>query len=170
MKLTRFNFKKFTRRNLLPDKDGSRPSGNNTADLLQQNMELLELFHNDFNSLQNVKEKIDRCWRYYFSDQLSDLIYDPKSCGKITEEEYMRKQGIVPMAMNIMQEPIINIVGVYRKNRLTPFAISRDRDEQKLGEMMTIALEYAYDNLNLEEQNGQGFLRLLVGIQKNVME
>lgn len=162
MILNKFNFKKFTRRNLLPSTDGSQPSSKGSRELLEQNMELLEQFHNDFNSLQNIREKIDRCWRYYFGNQLSDIVYDPDSCGMITEEEYMRKQGIVPMAMNIMQEPIINILGVYRKNRLMPYAVSRDRDEQKLGEMMTVALEYAYDNLNLEELNGQGFLRSLV--------
>lgn len=162
-KLTKHNFKKFTRKNLLPDADGNQPSSSGAKELLEQNMELLELFHRDFDSLQTLREKNDRCWRYYKGDQLSDLVYDPDSCGMITEEKYLRNQGMIPMSMNIMQEPITNILGVYRKSRLAPFAISRDRDEQKLGEMMTIALEYAYDNLNLNELNGKGFLQLLNG-------
>ena len=161
-KLTRHNFKKFTRRNLLPRADGSKPNNKQANDLFKQNIELLERFHRYYDSLFEFRENRARCKRYYFGDQLSDLIPDPEGCGMITEAEYMRKQGITPMAMNIIRKTGKAIIGVYRQSKLEPLAIARDRDEQKLGEMMSIALEYAYQNQQLEEINARGYEETLL--------
>lgn len=161
-KLTRHNYKKFTRRNLLPNADGSKPNSEQAQALFVQNRELLDRFHRYYDSLQSLRQNRARCVRYYFGDQLSDLIDNPDGCGQITEEEYMRKQGITPMSMNIIRKTGKAIVGVYRQSKLEPIAIARDRDEQKLGEMMSIALEYVYQNLHLNEINARGYEETLL--------
>lgn len=161
-KLTKNNRKKFSRRNLLPDADGTRPTSEAANDLFRQNMELLDMVRRDHDNLFYLRENRARCERYYFGDQLSDMIPDPDGCGMISEEAYMRKQGITPMAMNIIRKTGKAILGVYRQNKLEPLAIARDRDEQKLGEMMTIALEYASQNNKLEERKARGFEEMLI--------
>ena len=157
MQLTLNNFKWFRRKNLLPKADGSRTFSAEADRIFGQNMELLQRFKGYYDSLQTMRENRDRCKRYYFGDQLKDMVPDPDGCGKITEEEYIRRQGITPMVLNVLRKTGKAIIGVYRQNKLQPMAISRDRDEQKTGEMMSIALECVYQNQNLYETNARGY-------------
>lgn len=154
--LTKNNYKKFSRRNLLPNTDGSKPSGAAADRIFQQNIELLERFRRYYDSLQDFRTKRERCKKYYFGDQLSDLVDDPESCGKITEEENQRKLGMTPMSLNIIRKAVKAVLGVYCQSNLEPLAIARDRDEQKLGEMMSVAMEYFYQNRNAPEVNTRG--------------
>lgn len=161
-KLTRQNYKKFTRQNLLPKTDGSKPYSAEANRIFQQNTELLEQFKHYYDSLATMRQKRERCKRYYFGDQLSDLMPNPDGCGMISEEEYMRKQGITPMSINIIHKAGKAILGVYCQSHYEPLAIARDRDEQKLGEMMSVAMEYAYQNRNLPESNTRGCEEYLI--------
>lgn len=155
-KLTKNNYKKFSRRNLLPNTDGSKPSGAAADRIFQQNIKLLERFCRYYDSLQDFRTKRERCKKYYFGDQLSDLVDDAEGCGKITEEENQRKLGMTPMSLNIIRKAVKAVLGVYCQSNLEPLAIARDRDEQKLGEMMSVAMEYFYQNRNAPEVNTRG--------------
>ena len=156
-KITKNNYKKFTRKNLLPNTDGSRPSGEVAERELKKMSRLLDQFHRDYDSLQNIRDNWDRCDRYLSGDQFSDTIPNPDGCGVITEDKYIRDQGMVPMSVNIIAEPISNIVGLYVRNHMEPLVVARDRDEQKLGEMMTLAMEYAYETHNLPKINARAY-------------
>ena len=116
-----------------------------------------------YDSLTGVKLQRERCTRYAFGDQLSDKIKDPDSGNYITEREYMIKQGMVPLEMNIIRKTVKALLGVYRQDKLEPVAVARDRDEQKLGEMMSIALQYAYQVNNIHETNTRGYEEFLLG-------
>lgn len=155
-KLTKNNYKRFTRKNLLPNVDGSKPISQEAEHIFQQNLLLLDRFHKYYDSLQDFRRKRERCKKYYFGDQLSDLIPDPNGCSTITEEQYMVKQGITPMSLNIIRKAVKAVLGVYSQSNFEPLAIARDRDEQKLGEMMSIAMEYVYQYQNLPELNTRG--------------
>lgn len=74
----------------------------------------------------------------------------------------MRKQGLVPLSMNVIRKVGKSIVGVYRQNTLEPLAVSRDRDEQRLGEMMSIAMQYLYQSQNIGEINARGYEEFLL--------
>lgn len=158
------NWKKFRKSNLLPDRDGMKPNSNYAQKTFSQNMRLLEQFKAMFDSLLSIKMKRERNVRYTFGDQLGDIIQDPDGTSEksvITERQYMIKQGMVPLEMNVIRKMVKALVGVYRQDKLEPVAISRDRDEQKLGEMMSIAMQYAYQNNNLYETNARGYEEFL---------
>lgn len=160
-KITKTNYRKFSRRNLLPDTDGSRPSGAAAEREFRKMSDLMDRFHRDYDSLQTVRDNWERCDRYLSGDQLSDMIPNPNGCGMITEEQYIRDQGMVPMAVNIIAEPVNNIVSRYRRKHMEPLVVARDRDEQKLGEMMTIAMEYVYETHMLPEMNTRAYEEFL---------
>ena len=160
-KITKNNYKKFSRKNLLPSADGSRPTGAAADRQFRKMGELLDRFHRDHDSLQTIRNNWDRCDRYLSGDQLSDTIPNPNGCGMITEEQYIRDQGMVPMSVNIIAEPVNNIVCRYRRKHMEPLVVARDRDEQKLGEMMTIAMEYVYETHNLPEMNTRAYEEFL---------
>lgn len=161
--ITKNNWKKFRRSNLLPNADGTKPTTAQADTLFRQNRELLDRFHAMFNSLQDLRTDRARNVRYTFGDQLGDTIQDPDApCRGITEREYMMQQGIVPLEMNVIRKMTKALVGVYRQDRVEPTAIARDRDEQKLGEMMSIALQYAYQANNIQETNARGYEEFLI--------
>lgn len=162
-KLTKNNYKKFSRRNLLPNTDGSRPVSAAAENTFRKMQDLLDKFHRDYDSLQTLRDNMERCKRYRFGDQLSDLIDNPNGCGKITERDYIRSRGLEPMEMNIIAEPITNIVGLYVRSNMEPLVVARDRDEQKLGEMMTIAMEYVYQSQHLPQLNARVYEKFLIG-------
>lgn len=155
-KLTKNNYKRFTRKNLLPNTDGSKPYSAAAEHIFQQNLQLLDRFHKYYDSLQNFRRNRERCKNYYFGDQLSDKVPDPQGCGLVSEEELMKQQGITPMSLNIIRKAVKAVLGVYCQSNFEPLAIARDRDEQKLGEMMSVAMEYVYQNQNLPEINTRG--------------
>ena len=159
------NWKRYRRSNLLPNADGSKPATRQADAVFRQNTLLLERFHAMFNSLQDLRIDRARNVRYTFGDQLGDLIQDPDApCHHmgITERQYMMQQGIVPLEMNVIRKMTKALVGVYRQDRIEPNAIARDRNEQKLGEMMSIALQYAYQSNNLQETNARGYEEFLI--------
>lgn len=157
------NWRKFKRSNLLPSKDGVKPNTEQANNLLTQNIRLLENFKVMYDSLADIKDTINRNIRYTFGDQLSDRIPNPDGGGNITEREYMISQGMIPLEMNVIRKTVKALVGVYRQDKLEPVAIARTRDEQKLGEMMSIAMQYAYQQNNLHETNARGYEYFLNG-------
>ena len=75
-----------------------------------------------------------------YGDQWGDKV---EYCGRqITEEEYIRMQGNIPLKNNLIRRLARTVMGVYRNQNKTPVCIARDREEQRLGETMTSMLEY----------------------------
>jgi hypothetical protein len=151
------NWRKFKKSNLLPNKDGTKPTSNQADAEFKTNNKLLDNFKAMYDSLVDIKLGINRNIRYTFGDQLSDRIPNPDGDGFITERQYMINQGMIPLEMNVIRKMVKALVGVYRQDRLEPVAIARTRDEQKLGEMMSIAMQYAYQSNNLYETNARGY-------------
>ena len=85
----------------------------------------------------------ERCKRYTYGDQWGDMI---KVEGKfkdewMTEENYIKKEGNVPLKNNLIRRLVKNVLGVYRSQSKEPICTARDRDEQKLGETMSTILQ-----------------------------
>ena len=86
-----------------------------------------------------ARRERERIGRYVYGDQWSDSItYKGKT---MTEAEYIRKQGNLPLVNNVMRSHVNTVTGLYSKTDTEPVATARDRDEQKVGEMMSIALQ-----------------------------
>lgn len=90
----------------------------------------------------------ERCKRYTYGNQWGDVInVDGET---MTEEEYIKKQGSVPLQNNLIRRLVRNVVGVYRSQSKEPTCVARDRDEQKLGETMSTLLQY---NMQVNRSN-----------------
>ena len=82
----------------------------------------------------------ERNKRYCYGDQWGDLVTVE---GKtMTEEEYIKSQGNVPLKTNLIRRLVRNVLGVYRSQSKEPTCTSRDLDEQKYGETMSTILQY----------------------------
>lgn len=111
----------------------------------QEDVDALMEFANDWASLEVMREKDRRSTMYAWGDQWGDLVRDPDTGGMITERELIKKQGKVPLKNNMIAPILNNIEGQFRTALTKPVCVVRDRKEAKLGEMMSIAVEYVHD-------------------------
>lgn len=116
-----------------------------------------------WDNLAEFRENRDRCKRYCYGDQWGDRIKgDGCGCSTVTEEQYIRNQGSVPLKNNIIRRLVRNIIGVYRSQSKEPTCIARDRDEQTLGETMSTLLQYNWQANKMEEVNARSLEELLI--------
>lgn len=108
----------------------------------------LNLYRDYFEKMRDLRARARRCFNYVNGHQWEDFIEDPDSERRgamIREKDYIRRQGVVPLKYNIMKKTLKSVVGLFESSKPEPVAVSRERDEQKLGEMMTAVMQYAYD-------------------------
>jgi hypothetical protein len=179
---------KFFNRRLKGQRDKKADIG---ATGLSRAIDVLQEAANAWNSLAVVREKTRRSIMYAYEDQWGDVIANPDytspycfnecdlgkarySNGKyITEGDYIKAQGKVPLKNNLIRPIIKNIDGQFRNNQTRPVCVVRDPEEAKLGEMMSIALEYCHQinelgeldasTLNSIMMSGMGMQRIEYG-------
>lgn len=117
----------------------------------QEDLEALELFAADWASLEGMREKARRSQMYAWGDQWGDLVCDPDTGQIITERQLIMKQGKVPLKNNMIAPILNNIEGQFRTNTVKPICVVRDQREAKLGEMMSMAVEYVHDINEMQE-------------------
>lgn len=92
-----------------------------------------------WDNMSSFRKDRERNKLYNYGDQWKDLItVDGET---VTEEEYIKSQGNVPLKTNLIRRLVRNVLGVYRSQSKEPTCIARDRDEQKLGETMSTILQ-----------------------------
>lgn len=110
--------------------------------------EVLFEAQNYWMNMTRFRRERDRNKRYVYGDQWKDKICVD---GEImTEEQYIRNQGNVPLKNNLMRRLVNTVLGVYRQQSKEPVCTARDRDEQKLGETMSTILQC---NMQLNRMN-----------------
>jgi hypothetical protein len=100
--------------------------------------------------------------RYTYGDQWGDIIKDEDG-EEITEEEYIKKQGNVPLKNNLIRRLVKNVLGVYRSQSKEPICTARDRAEQKLGETMSTILQCNMQTNRMSEIYARTMEEYLIG-------
>lgn len=93
-----------------------------------------------YQNMDRFRRERERCKRYNYGDQWSDIVC--VNGRKMTEEQYIMKQGHIPLKNNLIRRLVRNVIGVYRSQATEPTCCARDRDEQKLAETMSTVLQY----------------------------
>ena len=102
-----------------------------------------------WDNMGRFRKERERNRRYAYGDQWGDYV--TVEGETMTEEEYIKKQGNVPLKTNLIRRLMKNVLGVYRSQSKEPTCTARDRDEQKLGETMSTVLQY---NMQLNRLQG----------------
>ena len=74
----------------------------------------------------------------------------------------MADHGNIPLKNNLIRRLVKTVTGQYRSNQTEPVCIPRDRDEQRLGEMMSVALQYNYQINKMNEIDGRSMEEFLI--------
>ena len=108
---------------------------------------ILEAQH-AWDNMARFRDERERNKRYTYGQQWDDVI--TVDGVRMTEEQYIKKQGNVPLKNNIIRKLNRTVLGVFRSQNKEPTCTARDRDEQKLGEVMSTVLQY---NMQLNRMN-----------------
>ena len=101
-----------------------------------------------WSQMDDFRKDRERNKRYTYGFQWDDMIcVDGKS---MSEEEYIKSQGNMPLKNNLIRRLVRSVLGVYRSQSKEPTCTARDRDEQKLGETMSTILQC---NMQLNRMN-----------------
>ena len=116
-----------------------------------------------WNALDEARRKLRRSLMYSYGDQWGDYVRDPDTGQQITEGALIKKNGKVPLKNNMIAPILSNIDGQMRQNLLRPVCVARDQQESRVGEMMSIAIEYVHDINEMEELDSDTMRLLLNG-------
>ncbi|MBP5545741.1 MAG: hypothetical protein J6X59_00455 [Bacteroidales bacterium] len=102
----------------------------------------------------------DRNKRYNYGDQWSDVIC--VDGVRMTEEEYIKRQGNVPLKNNLIRRLTKNVIGSFRDQQAEPICLARDRDEQKEAETLSTLLQYNRQLNRMGELEARGMEEFLI--------
>jgi hypothetical protein len=88
---------------------------------------------------------------YAFEDQWGDYVKDPDTDMLIREADLIRKNGKVPLKNNMISPILKSIEGQFRTMATQSICSVRDPSEAKIGEMVSLAVEYVSDLNELNE-------------------
>lgn len=113
-----------------------------------------------WNQMDDFRHDRERNKRYTYGFQWDDVIcVDGK---KMSEEDYIKAQGNVPLKNNLIRRLVMNVLGVYRSQLKEPTCTARDRDEQKLGETMSTILQCNMQLNRMNEVNARSMEEFLI--------
>lgn len=101
---------------------------------------LLQEAQNYYQAMYRFRKDRERNKNYNYGDQWGDIVC--VDGVKMTEEEYIMKQGNIPLKTNLIRRLVNTVIGVYRGQSTEPTCIARDRDEQQQAETMSTVLQY----------------------------
>ena len=91
-------------------------------------------------AMETYRRDRERNKNYTYGRQWEDYIcVDGK---RMKEEDYIIRQGNVPLKNNLIRRMVQAVLGVYRSQSKEPTCTARDRDEQQYGETMSTVLQY----------------------------
>ncbi len=125
-------------------------------------LDILRECENYWNALSYFRKKRVRCRRYTLDPegQWSDKI--KRNGREMTEAQHLSEQGRSALQSNLIRQCTKTLVGLFRSNRTQAVCISNDREEQKLSEMMSTAIDVVSDLNRTFELDASGILEMMI--------
>ena len=112
-------------------------------------------------NMDEFRRERERNKNYCYGKQWEDeIVVDGE---RMTEAEYIRRQGSVPLKNNLIRRLVRNVLGEYYKQNTEPTCVARDRAEQRLGEAMSITLQYNMQLNDMKDVLARSFEEFLIG-------
>lgn len=113
-----------------------------------------------WQGMEKFRRDRERNKRYTYGDQWKDKV--TVDGEEMTEEQYIMKQGSIPLKNNLIRRLVRNVLGVFRGQSKEPTCTARDRDEQKLGETMSTVLQYVMQQNRAKEVYARSMEEFLI--------
>ena len=159
------NYRIFNNRYLMPQQTAEKKH-QASDDKMQKppdetDYEVLWLAKRAWDNLDKYRHTRTRSRNYTFGNQWSDTINLPDG-RSISEEQYLKEQGKVPLKNNLIRKLVKNVVGQFRAIQTQPVCIARNRQDQPLSEILSSALQYVHQHNHLWEIDGRSLEEFLI--------
>lgn len=124
-------------------------------------LDVLERARECWTLMRRYREDRERCKRYAYGDQWGDCVV--VGGKKMTEGDYIKEQGSIPLKNNLIRRLVCSVIGVYRSQDKEPICVARDRKESELGEVMSCCLKYNMELNGMDELLSRTFEEFLIG-------
>ena len=112
-------------------------------------LDIINEAQNYWYRMTSFRRRRQRCKDYAYGKQWGDVVCIDGE--KMTEEEYITRQGRTPLKNNLIRRLITQIIGVFRNQAKEPICTARYIEEQRLCETMTVLLQYYMQVNNMTE-------------------
>lgn len=114
-----------------------------------------------WSNMHEFRLERERNKNYAYGKQWDDIIVvDGK---RMTEEQYIKSQGNIPLKNNLIRRLVKSVLGVYRSQMKEPTCTARDRDEQKLGETMSTILQCNMQLNRMDSMHARTMEEFMIG-------
>ena len=113
-----------------------------------------------WSAMDRFRRDRERNKNYTYGKQWEDYVC--VDGVQMTEEEYIKKQGNIPLKNNLIKRMVNAVLGVYRSQASEPTCTARDRDEQKYGETMSTVLQCNCQLNQMTEINARSMEEFLI--------
>lgn len=114
-----------------------------------------------WDALERFRIERERYFRYTHGDQWSDRVNVDGLW--MSEGDHIRMQGGVPLTNNLIARYVRTTIGVWLGQSKEPTCTANDKDEQQLGDTMTMALQVNLKNNMAKKLNARALEEMLVG-------
>lgn len=127
------------------EKTDLRLKGLNKMEVKPEDKKLLLQAERYYSDMSDFYTRRRRVRKYLRGQQWSDTIENPDSPGMtITEEDYIKDQGKVPLKQNLMRTLEKSLSGQFQSNPKKSMVLANKRGDAKIGEMLTNSLFYVH--------------------------
>ena len=147
------------RKSLMPD----NAQDNNLFydNLYPRNIDVLHRAQQAWENIADFRNNRIRNRNYTFGKQWGDAVKLPD--GRIiSEDNYLREQGKVPLKNNMIRQLVKNVLGQFRSAQSEPVCVARERKEQPLGELMSTVMQYVYQHNRIHELDSRTLEEFLI--------
>lgn len=113
-----------------------------------------------WDNMHQFRKDRERCKNYTYGKQWNDVI--TVEGKQMTEEEYIKMQGSIPLKTNLIRRLVRNVIGLWRSQDKEPTCVARDRKEMKLGETLSTLLQYNWKVNRNNEVNARTMEEFLI--------
>ncbi len=141
------DYRMYSRSRLMPSAEKSEKS---SQKFYRNDFAVLEEARSAWEAISHYRSQRTRNRNYTFGKQWCDPIQLPDG-RVISEEQYLREQGKVPLKNNMIRQLLKSVLGQFRSAQTEPVCVARDRNEQPLGELLSNVMQYVYQHNRVYE-------------------
>lgn len=139
-------------------------SDNRLFPVTSKSLDILQQAEYQYSGFEPLRKKAQRNMRFYTGDQWGDTVQVSINGIKttMTEKAYLELQGKPALKQNLIRPPLKNILGQFRSSPYKSVVYARNREDQLASEMMTVALESAYQMNDGKERDARKLEEFLI--------
>lgn len=124
-------------------------------------LDLLSDCARSWNNKEPFRRERSRVMRMLFGNQWGDTVHIP-GLGEMTEEDWIRVQGLTPLKNNVMISLWMSVFGIHSKQETEPVCYARNQNAKEMSDNLSAAIQSNWQNQYMSEKLDTAFAEYLI--------